>query len=164
MPAKVAKRSSAKSTPANGAGSAKDVAVLTKNIQDARDAGMKWSEIKDKFGIDPSQGQLLLIQADVKPKDKISFKSDADLKRQALALYKQGVSKAVIAARAGVSLVKLRGVMGDVARPVKAKAEKPKAKAAPAKSKAVKASDGPQAAPVRRRRKRAEVVQDPSAA
>jgi hypothetical protein len=156
MPAKVAKRSSAPAT--NGH---KDQAKLTADIQSARDSGMKWSEIKERFGIDPAQGQLLLIRAGVKPKDKISFKSDADLKRQALALYKQGVSKAVIAARAGVTLAKLRVVMGDVERPKADKPKaKPKAKAAPAKA---KAADEPKA-PVKRRRKRAEVVQDPSIA
>jgi hypothetical protein len=86
---------------------------LAKEILAARNAGKPWSEVHKELGVEQSRGLFLLKVAAVKPSERITYKDNADLKRQAQALRKQGVSKADIAARAGLSLIKFRKVLGD---------------------------------------------------
>jgi hypothetical protein len=165
----------AKSAAANGnvaRRTPEETLNLAKSIKAMREAEKTWEEIQASLGVDPAQGQYLIKVASVRPKDRLKYENDEQLTEQALALRSDGLSKAEIAARAGVSVGRIRSLLAGKKDPKpvavpKAKAKvgaKPAGKVAPkAKATAAAKADAPKAAPAaRKRRRRAEVAQDPS--
>lgn len=137
----------------NGAGPSKRELAHQRDLELApkvlamREQGKSWSDIKDKLGVDQPKGQVLIKMAAVKPGDRITAKTDADLGKKVVnARDKQKLSWADIAVRAGVTMGKVKALYeatsGKSASESRVTAPKAPAKAAakaPAKGRAAAA-------------------------
>ncbi len=148
---------------AREAGRARD-AELAPKIAEARDKDMSWADIKAKFGVDQPKGQILIKMARLKPSERITFKSDTDLGRQAVKLRKAGVSWADIAVRAGVTIAHVKAAFaGTGADPGSSRVTKPATSKAKPAAKATAAKRAPaKGKVVKTRRRRSTAATDPS--